>query len=117
MTSQQPENDILTTHYFKLCSTLSDIDDLLPHFVANKIIHINDVQQIKANVLPTDKVANLMKHISRPLDAGNTEVFYTMLRIMQEYGHQATQHLADQMRKSLPVADESGKDSDRHSKL
>ena len=113
MTSQQPEEkEIMTTHYSKLCSTLSDIDNLLPHFVDKKIIHINDLQQIQANVLSTKKVEKLMEHISGPLEAGNTEVFYTMLRIMKRYGHQATQKLADQIRELLPATDDDTESDD-----
>ena len=114
MTSQQLE-EILTTHYSKLCSTLSDIDNLLPHFVTKKIININDLEEIKANAPSIRKVEKLMRHISGPLEAGNTEVFYIMLRIMKKYGHQATQKLADQIRKSLPTTDDDT-ESDDYSK-
>ena len=113
------EEEVFTKHYSKLCDTLTDVDNLLPYFVQQRVITTNELEEISATVPSTKKlkIQKLMTHISGPLTAGNTEVFYTMLRIMQEYGHQATQHLGDQMRKSLPVADESGKDSDRHSKL
>ena len=97
-------NTLLTNHYAKLCDTLTDIDNLLPHFVEKKVITINDLDEINAIVPSTKKlkVQKLMTHISGPLTAGNTEVFYTMLRIMEDYGHQATQQLADQIRRSLP---------------
>ena len=62
---------------------------------------MNDLEEI--NVLSTKKlkVEKLTVHISGPLRAGNTDMFYIMLRIMEKYGHQATQQLASQIRKSL----------------
>ena len=98
-------NTLLNDHYAKLCDTLTDIDNLLPHFVEEKVITINDVDEINAIVPSTKKhkVQKLMTHISGPLTAGNTEVFYTMLRIMEDHGHQATQQLANQIRRSLHI--------------
>ena len=52
-------------------------------------------------------------HISGPLKAGNTEVFNIMLGIMEEYGHHATQQLAAQIRRSLPVTNIFKKNTDR----
>ena len=98
------ELKVFTNHYAKLCDTLTDIDNLLPHFVEKEVITTNDLEEINTTIPSTKKhkVQKLMTHISGPLTAGNTEVFYTMLRIMEDYGHQATQQLADQIRRSLP---------------
>ena len=54
-----------------------------------------DQDEINAIVLSTKKrkVQKLMVHISGHLEAGNTKMFYIMLRIMEEYGHHATQQL------------------------
>ena len=105
-TVRMANNTLLNNHYAKLCDTLTDIDNLLPHFVEEKVITINDLEAINTTIPSTKKlkVQKLMTHISGPLTAGNTEVFYTMLRIMEDYGHQATQQLADQIRRSLPIA-------------
>ena len=94
---------VLENHYFKLCNTLTDTDDLLPHFVG-KIISINELEEIKATV-PTKpaKVHKLMVHMSGPLKGGKAEVFYTMLKIMDQSSNEATQQLADEIRKSIPV--------------
>jgi len=108
MTSdQQKEVKVFTNHYSKLCDTLTDIDKLLPHFVVENIISMGDLQEINATVRSTSKVQKLLAHISGPLRAGNTDVFYTMLRIMEEYGHHATQQLADQIRNSLLVTSDN----------
>ena len=95
------EKETFTKHYSQLCDTLTDVDNLLPHFVQEKVINFNDLDEINTQEIKRPKVQKLMTHISGPLRAGNTEVFYTMLRIMEEYGHRATQQLADQIRKSL----------------
>ena len=100
------EMDVLTKHYSKLCNTLTDIDNLLPHFVEEKIVSFNDHSEINIVVISTKKVQRLMAYTSNPVRAGNTEVFYIMLRIMEEHGHHATQQLADQIRRSLTVTNE-----------
>ena len=116
MVSHQPrEFMVLTKHYSKLCCTLSDIHNLLPHFVQENVISINEVEVINATIPSTMKVQKLIAHISGPLEAGNTKVFYIMLRIMEERGHQATRELANQIKRSLPIAVDD-KRSDYHSK-
>ena len=97
------ELNVLTEHYSALCHTLTDVDSLLPQFVQKRVITTDNLEEINAIVTSTKKVQKLMTHISGPLRAGNTEVFYIMLGIMEEYGHHATQQLANQIRKSLPV--------------
>ena len=105
MASHQPkEMKLFNKYYFKLCHTLTDIDDLLPYFVQENIIKIDELEEIKFPSTKKDKVQKLLVHISGPLEAGNTKVFHTMLRIMEEHGHDATQQLADQIRRSLPTA-------------
>ena len=98
-----PEQKMFTRHYSQLCDTLTDVDNLLPHFVQEGVITNNDLEEISAIVPSTkkQKVQKLMIHASGPLKAGNTEVFYIMLRIMEEHGHHATRHLADKIRQSL----------------
>ena len=95
------------SHYSKLCNTLTD---LLPHFVQEKIITTNDLEEINAIVPSTEKLQKLMSYVSGSLRAD------VMLRIMEEYGHQATRQLGDQIRKSLLVTDENIRESDDSSK-
>ena len=47
---------LLCNHYAKLYDTLTDIDNLLPHFVEEKVININDVDEINAIVPSTKKL-------------------------------------------------------------
>ena len=108
------ELNVFSIHYAMLCDTLTDINNLLPHFVGENVINIDTLEEINATIPATTKfkVQKLMTHISGPLTAGNTKVFYTMLRIMEKYGHQATQQLANQMKKSLLATS----DQDRNTK-
>ena len=82
-----------------LCGFLTDINTLLPHFVAENIISLDDIDGIHKE---SEKVRKLLLHISGPLSSGHTEGFYTMLKIMEQYGTQATQQLATMMRSLLP---------------
>ena len=98
---QLTEEKVFTQHYSKLCDTLTDIRNLLPHFVTEKIIKSDDEEEISALTTSSQKVQKLLRHISGPLKAGHTRGFYTMLKIMEIYGTQATQELASQMNNSL----------------
>ena len=111
------EDEVFTRHYSQLCNTLTDVDNLLPHFVQQRVISTNDLEEMNSIVSSTKKVQKLLMHISGPLKAGNTEGFYTMLRIMEEYGLKATNQLAGQIKRSLSATDKSRTVSSRHSKL
>ena len=58
------EREILIKHYAKLTSTVRDIDNLLPHFVAARIINQDDTDEIKAVARTSERVAKLLKYIS-----------------------------------------------------
>lgn len=65
MASSLPnERGILIKHYAKLTSTVRDIDNLLPHFVAARIINSDDMDEIKAVPRTSDRVAKVLKFIS-----------------------------------------------------
>jgi len=95
------EKEIFRDHFSKLCDTLVDIDNLLPHFVQQNIIKVDDLEEIKAKPKTKDKVQELLKYIDGPLQGGNAKVFHTMLSIMEEQGTQATRELAGDMRGGL----------------
>ena len=104
--TEPTEKQIFRDHYSKLCNTMVDIDNLLPHFVQENIIQVDDLEEIKAKPRTTDKVEKLLQYISGPLQAGNVKSFYTMLSIMEEHGTQATRELASTMRNtSLAISD------------
>lgn len=58
------EREVLIKHYAKLTSTVRDIDNLLPHFVAARIINQDDTDEIKAVPRTSERVAKLLKFIS-----------------------------------------------------
>ena len=75
---------------------MMDIDDLLPHFVVERVINFNQKEEISRLSDPQDKVQRLLLIISGHLEAGNTTGFYSMIRIMRNHG-EATRSLADHM--------------------
>jgi len=92
------EEKIFKSHYPELCSTMVDVVNLLPYFVQEEIIPLDDQEEIKAKPRTKDKVENLLQYISGPLQAGNVHSFHTMLRIMEKHGTQATRMLASTMK-------------------
>ena len=96
--TQPKEKEIFRDHYSKLCDTMVDIDNLLPHFVQANIIQPNDLERIKAKPTTKDKAEKLLEYISGPLQTDNVKSFHTMLSIMEEHGTQATRELASTMR-------------------
>ena len=91
------EMKIFTKHFASLCNTITDVDYLLPHFVAENIINTNDVEVFAAMNTTLNKVRELLLHISGPLQAGDAQAFYTMLTIMKKHGNQSTIDLAVKM--------------------
>ena len=99
-----PSNEltVFTSNFAALCSTVTDIDDLLPYFVAEKIISITQQEVIiKKCDTKKDKVSELLSIISGPLKAGDIKGFYTMLRIMRTRGVDATVDLAKKIFTSI----------------
>ena len=91
---QLNEKEVFTRHYASLCNTLTDVNNLLPHFVQRNIISTSDEEEINAIVTTTKKVEKLLSHISGPLTAGDPKGFHMMLSIMKEHGNQSTKDLA-----------------------
>ena len=90
-------------HYFPdLISTLTDIDNLLPHCVKEEIIDFQEISNISAEKLSSShKVKKLLEHVSGPLKSGNCRGFYDLLKIMKSEGKPPTKDLANKMEKSL----------------
>ena len=91
------EKDVFIRHFPSLCNTLTDISNLLPFFVQEKIISTNDLEEVNSAVTTTKKVEKLLSHISGPLTAGDTKGFHKMLAIMKEHGNRSTKDLAVKM--------------------
>ena len=94
-----PELEIFREHYAMFFDCLTDINTLLPYLLAEDIISLDDID---GNDVKSEKVKKLLSHILDPLRAGNTHGFYTLLKIMEQHGTQATRKLATIMRGLLP---------------
>ena len=114
--TQRKEKEIFKDHFPNLCNTMVDIDNLLPHFVQENIIQVDDLEEIKAKPRTTDKVEKLLQYISGPLKAGNVKSFHTMLSIMEEHGTQATRELASTMRSHVITDNNNTSKCSIHSK-
>ena len=86
---------VFKENYASLCKTITDINELLKYFVAEKIININQEEDIKACSVKSERVSKLLLIVAGPLEAGDIKGFYKMLKIMKTYGVDATQRLAD----------------------
>ena len=95
------ELTVLQENYAILRHTLMDVDNLLQYFVVENIITMDEEDKIKSLDVKSEKVRNLLLYISGPLQAGDTNGFYNMLKIMKRYGTRATQSLAKHMESSL----------------
>ena len=98
---QSTEREIFTKHYASLCTTLTDINNLLPFFVQEQIINFHVLEEISAITTTLGKLKKLLSHISGPLTAGNAMGFLKMLTIMKEHGSQATKDLAAKMNSEM----------------
>ena len=101
---QLTEKEILNNHYASLCSTLTDIDNLLPFFVQESVISVSDLEEINACKTMRNKVQKLLLHISCPLQAGDASGFRKMLTIMEEHGIQCTKDLAVKMSSNITTS-------------
>ena len=82
---------------------MQDIDNLLKYFVENEIINIEDSEKIRNISVTSNKVEIILLKIQGPLESGDPQEFYKMLRIMEEHGVQATKDLAVDLKKSLGI--------------
>ena len=87
-----------------MCNTITDINELLIYFVTEKIITMNQQEEIKSCNTKSERVSKLLLNIWGPLEAGDSNGFYTMLKIMKTHGVNATQKLADHI---IAMVDES----------
>ena len=83
--------------YASLCNTIVDINELLKYFVVEKIITLDQQEEIKTCATKSERISKLLLNISGPLEAGDSKGFYTMLKILKTHGVDATQRLANQI--------------------
>jgi len=96
------ELTLFQEYYTKLCHTITDIEDLVYRFVQERIISGNEADEIIDNQNDnTEKVKNLLRHISGPLEVSDNQGFYIMLEIMKNHGALATSNLAEEIKSRL----------------
>ena len=95
--SPSSEKEILKKYYATFCNVLKHEDGLLPYLVEKHIISWDDLDEIKSKNTD-DKGPTLLKHISSPLEANNTQEFYGLLEIMINHGKINTQEFAKKIK-------------------
>ena len=100
------DKKVFRSNYYKFCNTMTDIENLLKYFVTTNIITTDDQSEILAPPKLTSKVTLLLRHISGPLEAGDTKTFRMMLDIMEKHGNLATKSLAISAKKCLKTKTE-----------
>ena len=79
------ELKVLTDYYSRLTSILP-IDKISPELISARIIAINDLEEIKSFKTSKEKASFVLQHIAKSLDGGITTSFYSLLKIMEDYG-------------------------------
>ena len=95
------EHEALIDNFDSICSTLVDIDELMPKFITKRMITMEMAASIHKAGMPKEKVQKLLEYITGPVEAGKFKVFYNLLDTMEEHGLEATQQLAEEMRNQL----------------
>ena len=99
MTTQSREESAFENHYSELYG-LTDVDNLLPHFVEENIISESNLDETKS--FPSGAKMNmLLLQISDRLKTGNTKSFYAMLFIMKKHGSETTRNLSNAIMSTL----------------
>jgi len=77
------------------------VTQLLPSFVAKKVITYQHEELILAGETDVERRRRLLKHIAEQLQCNVTSGFYTLLEILENCGVQQTAYLATEIRLSL----------------
>ena len=89
------ENEVFVDNYSKLTAILKlSFKNMMPHFITERIISPEE---------NSAKVEDLLEKIAIYLKDGCTKHFYTMLKIMKEYGNSSDEELAIAMEKNLSL--------------
>jgi len=84
-----------------MISIISNVDSLLPHITKEKIIDFDQEKDILSKTKASDKVQELLSHISGHLRGGYIHSFHLLLDIMESYGTLTTKELATDMKNSI----------------
>ena len=107
LSGQCPEETVFTENYSKLTEVLN-VHTLIPHFITERVITVDDASDIKSCNRESEKIMKLLDYIARPLKAGYTESFYIMLDVMKTHCTIAVEALANNMESSLQTTSSKG---------
>ena len=103
MTSTQSrEEAVFKSHQDNLRSKLTEIDNLLQHFVEGNVITETNLTKMRS-LKNKAKLTRLLSQISDQLKDGKVKGFYTMLNIMEKYGDETTKGLSSAVMSNLKV--------------
>ena len=96
-------HDVFLDHYDALSKILSAFSsDLIPHFIAARILSVSDHEEIQAQANPNDKAMVLLKKVSAPLESGYYKSFHCMLNVMCIHGNHDLKALSKKIIGLLP---------------
>ena len=93
------ENDVFKAFYEKLTCILPT-SNILPQLVAERIISIDDEEEITSMKRSQEKASFVLRIIAKSLQASITHSFYVLLVIMEKYGGDVAL-LANDIRQAL----------------
>ena len=95
------EHSTLIKYYAVFCETVRDVSELAHHCVSKKIITPEYAEELCYIINPTRQVMLLLNCVIGPVKSGRPQVLYDLLDIMEQYGLQATQQFATEVKRSL----------------
>ena len=79
--------EVFTDHYDALIEALP-VKSLLSKFVTARVIRFNDQDEIVKGETEKERARIFLRHISSPLETGNTDTFRKMLSVVEKHGGQ-----------------------------
>ena len=104
MPTGKTPHEVFTDHYPALCKLLSaSSKDLLPHFVASRIISISEEEEINAKENPMDKAVSMLRSVSSGVECGRFNSFHKMLGVMWIHGTNDVKDLSSTISKLVSI--------------
>ncbi|XP_065903314.1 uncharacterized protein [Dysidea avara] len=99
---ERVEEKVFTDNYATLTKVLN-VNALIPHFIAMRVITFDDASDIKScsQDLEKKKIMKLLEYIARHLKAGHTNSFYQLLDVMKTRCTISAEMLANEMESSV----------------
>ena len=96
------EEKVFTDNYAMFTKVLN-VNTLIPHFIAMRVITFDDASDIKScsQDLEKKKIMKLLEYIARHLKAGHTNSFYQLLDVMKTRCTISAEMLANEMESSV----------------